>query len=403
MKILYVQDTDWIRRNPMQHNHLAERMVLRGHEIRVIDYEILWRSEGKKELFSKRQTFRVSRLLENAWHTVIRPPIVKIPILDYVSMFITYTREIRRQVREFDPDIIIGDCLLTPYLAFHAARKNNIPSVYYILDVSHRLIPFKFLQILGRMLERSNFRSADKVIALNQGLKDYCLSMGAAASKTMVLTAGADLSRVRSASEGENVRKAWGIESDDLVLFFVGWIHRFQGLKDIALQMAKRNDVKLKLLVVGDGDGYEDLYRIKKTHHLDKNIILAGQKPYDEVPAFLAAADICLLPSCPDEPIMQNVVPIKLYDYFAAGKPVISARLPGVVKEFGEDNGIVYVDRPEDTVEKALWLSRNGLINDLGTKARSFAERHSWDNIADEFERKLKEVIERRKNDRVPE
>ncbi|MBI4595894.1 MAG: glycosyl transferase GT4 family protein, partial [Candidatus Tectomicrobia bacterium] len=61
MKILYVLDTDWIRRNPMQNNHLVERMVLRGHEVRVIDYEILWRSEGKRELFSKRQTFRVAR------------------------------------------------------------------------------------------------------------------------------------------------------------------------------------------------------------------------------------------------------------------------------------------------------------------------------------------------------
>jgi len=43
MKILIIQDTDWIRRNPIQHTHLAERLAKRGHEIRVIDYEILWK------------------------------------------------------------------------------------------------------------------------------------------------------------------------------------------------------------------------------------------------------------------------------------------------------------------------------------------------------------------------
>jgi hypothetical protein len=77
MKILIVQDTDWIRRNPIQHTHLAERMALRGHEIRI-DYEILWRTEGKKELFSKRQVFHVSRLIKEVSLPVIRPGILKI-------------------------------------------------------------------------------------------------------------------------------------------------------------------------------------------------------------------------------------------------------------------------------------------------------------------------------------
>ena len=91
MKILIIQDTDWLKRNPHQQHHLAERLLLKGHEIRVIDYEILWRSEGKKELFSKRQVFHnVSKIFKDAGITVIRPAILKIPILDYFSMVFTY-------------------------------------------------------------------------------------------------------------------------------------------------------------------------------------------------------------------------------------------------------------------------------------------------------------------------
>ena len=138
MRLLIVQDTDWIRRNPIQHNHLAERMVKRGHEIRVIDYEILWREEGKRELISKRQVFRVSRILEDAHHMVIRPKILKIPLLDYLSMLYTYNSEIKRQIREFTPDVIMGDGILTPFLAFRLARKHKIKTCLLYTSPSPR-------------------------------------------------------------------------------------------------------------------------------------------------------------------------------------------------------------------------------------------------------------------------
>lgn len=38
-------------------------------------------------------------------------------------------------------------------------------------------------------------------------------------------------------------------------------------------------------------------------------------------------------------------MPIKMYEYMAAGKPVIAESLPGIMKEFGSDNGVIYVDK----------------------------------------------------------
>ena len=47
------------------------------------------------------------------------------------------------------------------------------------------------------------------------------------------------------------------------------------------------------------------------------------------------------------------------------------------MKEFGEDNGVVYTDRPEDTVEKAMELVASGSLNELGSRARRFVEPYS--------------------------
>jgi glycosyltransferase involved in cell wall biosynthesis len=111
------------------------------------------------------------------------------------------------------------------------------------------------------------------------------------------------------------------------------------------------------------------------------------------MPSFIAASDICLLPAYPNEIVMQHIVPIKLYEYLAMGKPAISTGLPGVIAEFGEGHGVVYVDRPEEVVAKAIELAGSGTLKDLGARARRVVEKNDWNTIADEFERVLEEAI----------
>lgn len=95
---------------------------------------------------------------------------------------------------------------------------------------------------------------------------------------------------------------------------------------------------------------------------------------------------------------MQDIVPIKMYEYLAMKKPVVATKLPGVMREFGDGNGVVYVDRPEDVVGKAIDLLASGALRELGVKARDFAERYSWDKVTDEFETLLKEIVEEKRS-----
>ena len=89
----------------------------------------------------------------------------------------------------------------------------------------------------------------------------------------------------------------------------------------------------------------------------------------------------------------NDIVPIKLYENKAMGKPVITTRLPGILKEFGDDNGVIYVDTPEEVLKEAIELVRNGRAKEEGIKARRFVEKYSWDSITDEFESVLEDVI----------
>ena len=120
MKILVVQESDWIKRNPHQQHHLMELLGLRGHQIRVIDYEVDWKQDKKDgdKIKSDRQVFKNYKKVYNTDNvTVIRPPLIKLPVINYISILHYHKQEIKRQIKEFEPDIIIGFGILNANIA----------------------------------------------------------------------------------------------------------------------------------------------------------------------------------------------------------------------------------------------------------------------------------------------
>lgn len=388
MNILVVQESDWIKRNPHQQHHLMERLSLRGHNIRVIDYDINWKTANKDQIITKRQIFKnTCKIHEKANIDVIRPGIIKIPIINYFSLLYSHGYEIEKQIKEFKPDVIVGFGLLNTYLASRAANKNGIPFIYYLIDVLYTLIPEKNFQFIGKNLKKKIIDNSSLVITINKRLADFAVELGSDEKKTMVIDAGIDLDRFDTKINGSNIRKKYKIK-DELVLFFMGWIYHFAGVKEVAMELGKYGSKGVKLMVVGDGDAFNDLEKIKESYKIE-NIILTGKQPYERIPEFIAAADVCILPAYPDEEIMQDIVPIKIYEYMAMEKPVISTNLPGIKAEFGEKNGVVYVDKPENVIHMALKLD----LETKGKTARKFVENNDWEHITDKFEKTLEEVV----------
>ncbi|AEG18383.1 glycosyltransferase [Methanobacterium paludis] len=384
MNILVVQESDWIKRNPHQQHHLMERLSLKGHKVKVIDYPIDW-CKGRYKRRNVVENYH--KIHAEASVDVISPSILKVPILVYPSLILSHRREIKRQIKEFKPDVIVGFGIINTYFASRTAKKEGIPFIYYWIDVLHRLIPEKGFHALGEHLERATIQNSTEVLTINHKLEEFVKGLGAI--NTRVIGAGIDLEKFNPDLEGTSIRQQYSITEDDKVLFFMGFLYQFAGLKEVALEFKKDKYKNLKLLIVGDGDAYSDLQNIVEEHDLSGNVILVGHKPYNEIPEFLAASDICILPAYPDEEIMQDIVPIKIYEYMAMGKPVITTRLPGVVKEFGEDNGISYVEKPSDVLVKASDID----VIIEGGKARRFAEDNDWNKITDEFESTLNGVV----------
>ncbi len=397
MKILVVQESDWVERGPHQSHHLMERMAKKGHEVRVIDYELLWRDNKRQKIISDRKIFRnVQKAVDGGKITVIRPPIIKLPFIEYISLIFTHRNEIKRQIEEFKPDVIVGFSILNANIAIRFAKKKGILFIYYILDELFRLVPQKHFWLLARLIEQKNMKNADKVLAINEQLRNYTIQMGAKRTNTALLRTGVDLERYDQKLSGIEIRNQYGIKANDTVLLFMGWLYNFSGLNEVVKELSRHSNEPyhhIKLLIVGEGDSFADLQKIRREHGLEDQVILAGRQPYEKIPEFIAAADICLLPAYSTEKIMQNIVPIKMYEYMIMKKPVIATKLPGIMKEFGLNHGIIYVTKPEDVLDKAVEMVESGTLEEHGSKARKFVENYSWDNVVNDFEMILKEII----------
>jgi len=394
MKILAVQESDWFERGPLQQHHLFEKMSLQQNFIKVIDYELLWSQKNDRPLYSKRTVFEsVSRIYKNSSVEIIRPGIIKIPILDYISLLFTRWNEIRKQIREFNPDVVIGFFMLNAVIGLYLAKRNKIPFIYYWIDVYHTQVPYKLFRPVGQLIEMIVLKNSDQVMVINDQLKNYVVKLGASAASTFVVKGTVDSTKFSLDQEIRiSIRKKYNFKDDDIVLFFVGVLYTFTGLKEVASQLVQM-PANYKLLIVGEGDIFNDLKELRDSLGLQDRLILTGKRPYEEVPGFISVADICILPADAKEKIMQEIVPIKMYEYMALSKPVISTKLPGVMREFGEDNGVVYAEDAESVLTQAITLIDNNQLSELGRRARQFVERNSWDNITDEFEEHLKSAI----------
>jgi glycosyltransferase involved in cell wall biosynthesis len=115
------------------------------------------------------------------------------------------------------------------------------------------------------------------------------------------------------------------------------------------------------------------------------NVHLLGRKPYAALPSYLKAFDVCLNPYLQDE-TARHCSPLKLYEYLAAGKPVVSVDMPEA-RKFG---GVVAIGRTYQEI-----LSRLAEIVARPDDPRQVAARitavaaHSWDHRFRDLERVL--------------
>ena len=108
------------------------------------------------------------------------------------------------------------------------------------------------------------------------------------------------------------------------------------------------------------------------------NVHLLGPRPYRDLPRHMRAFDICLLPYTTDDPFNIHCSPLKLYEYLATGKPIVSTDLPAV-RPF---DGLVRIARDAEEFERQVAAALEEQDEDLRQRRLAVARENSWESRA---------------------
>ena len=125
---------------------------------------------------------------------------------------------------------------------------------------------------------------------------------------------------------------------------------------------------------VGPHHGRGDVDRISSL----PNVRLLGRRPYEQVPAYVQAFDVCWVPF-DSSAVATAANPVKIYEYLALGKPVVSTPVADMAT-FGD---LVTVAR---TAEETIECLRAAAESSALVEQRiAFARANSWEARARDF------------------
>jgi glycosyltransferase involved in cell wall biosynthesis len=213
----------------------------------------------------------------------------------------------------------------------------------------------RMMILIASFLEKLTAMKAHAVVVGSRNMRRYLVGKGVSAEKIFVIYPTADDHFLELSPHQAKVREKYGLQSR-VVVGFVGSMARYHRV-DLLLRAAAQISqiaAHISFLIVGDGEKSVELKSFAREHSLEDRVVFTGRVPYEQIPDFCGAMDICVIPHAE-----WYGSPTKLFEYAAAGKAVIAPAI-GPIEELirdGENGLLTKLADVDDLVAKILTLA----------------------------------------------
>jgi glycosyltransferase involved in cell wall biosynthesis len=258
------------------------------------------------------------------------------------------------------PDVIYERYSLNTFCGIWASRRFGIPlllevnaPLYYEQSQLGELVFRKFAQYAERWICTNSTRT----IVVSGVMKEVLTNNGVAEDKISVIPNAIDPTKFHPRVSGTLVRHKYGLQGQ-LVIGFVGWFRKWHGLEMLldTMREAEFAQQRVRLLLVGDGPAYPDLYRFAIEHKMLSTVVFTGPVSREDIPDHIAAMDIAVQPS-----VTEYACPIKIIEYMSMAKCIVAPDQPNI-RELLEDgaNSILFTPGNAEQLKAAL---RKAILN----------------------------------------
>ena len=246
------------------------------------------------------------------------------------------------------------------------------------------------LHQLPRRGKRKFVRSCNRcvrVACLTSSMRDTLIAWGVDPKRVIAEGDAVDLNRFKNLPPKTKAGARFDLVTDRLVVGYVGRLKTLGMDKGVAvlLQALKELQPKKKFFgfIVG-GPKADEVEYVKMAAKLGlsaQDVVFTGEIPAADVPVSLAACDILAMPF-PDFPhYRHHMSPLKMFEYMAAGRPLLTSDLPTVRDVLSEDTAIFCKPGDVKSLVKSLqWIADHPKEAQTRAKrAKELVKKHSWE------------------------
>jgi glycosyltransferase involved in cell wall biosynthesis len=273
-----------------------------------------------------------------------------------------------------------------PILAFLSVVM-SLPTIY-----EAHLVPLRagrwFLRAIGKRSTRT------RIVALTRHTRDRLVTLGIPSERIAVQPDAVDLDMFQSLPSQSECRRKHSLPFNRPIIGYVGRFQTLEMEKGIpeliaaaALLGASDKDGPILLIVGGPMEAVPLYLEVARSVGLaEDRLRFVDRVPTWEVPTWMRACDILTLPYSTNRTFYYSFSPLKLFEYMAAGVPIVASDLPAL-REILRDGENALLVEPGNPTTLAQAISRlladEELMVSLSRRAEDDVQCYTWERRAD--------------------
>lgn len=292
-------------------------------------------------------------------YKVIEIPVINLPGLRMVSYNLLLLFYLFFGKYKLRPDVIYQRRTTTiiPLLyarllnALFFFEVNDDPYYYRLLNNKKDITGF-LRNALSVWMDQRNIRAASRSFVISKAIiqKIKNKNPDISGNKFLLLPSGANVDIFKPIDRAAAL-KSIGHDASKLYIGFVGTLLAHQGVETLiesALSILQHQP-DCMFFIVGEGPMKHAWEQKTKEKKLEKSILFLGQIPYEQMPVWINAMDVCVAPYSSSAGYRS---PVKIFDYLACGRPVVASKIKGTTDIFVETDAVLFVE-PESPAHLA--------------------------------------------------
>lgn len=302
------------------------------------------------------------------------------------SPFFLRSLEKRINFQAFDVHLNYNSLIL----GFFVAKKCSKLGIQTVFDVADDLSAMighspqlrgEFIRKIGKLAGDNFVRgNASRAAVVTATTKRLLEDLPIPQEKAVIIPNGVDCKDFKFKEAGRRqVRNLLNISDDTFVLGYVGALREWVLLAPVfqAIRNLKHKGIICKFVIAGKEGRFNENKALAARFGIQDLVHFVGHIPYSQVPVYISAADVCVIPFLNNR-ITQSALPLKMFEYMACERPIISAPIRPVAD--AASHLVRFANSVDDYEQQILQLSHDDFLRDkLGKKGKKLVEaQYEW-------------------------